>query len=250
MPKIETYPEPLAQIYDQVMGYFDYSNSAKIVEDIVQQYLGDSVKPSILELGIGTGALALELIALGYPVEGIDHSHAMLSRAREKGLPQNSLHNHDVKDFSLDHHFGVIVSHAGPLRIDYTHERGYFFETFLASEREVIVALNNISNHLMHSGIFLMGVQSAPGRDYKTRSTSEYIKLEDGYEATKVITEQGNVRIKRREVKKDGRVLVSIEHRFRVLDLERFDKLALRYGLQDRGLDPTQHFHVYIKAQE
>jgi len=145
MPEIETFPEPVAQTYDQVMGYFDYGKSAEIIDDIVQSYWNDVIKPSILEIGIGTGALALELRALEYDVEGIDHSPAMLTRAIQKGIGRQTLHLCDIKDFSLRKKFGAIISHAGPLRVSYTTERGYFFETYLLSEDEINTAVGNVS---------------------------------------------------------------------------------------------------------
>src|SRR3989344_8594540 len=113
MQQVETFPEEVAQIYDTIMGYFDYRKSAKIIDDILKNRLPGVANPSILELGIGTGALALELIALGYEVEGIDHSSGMLARAKEKGL--QNLHLANVRDFNLGRDYHAIMSHAGPL---------------------------------------------------------------------------------------------------------------------------------------
>ena len=246
MQKVETFPKSVAQIYDQIMGYFDYEKSARTIDDIIKNHWYGTAKPDVLEIGIGTGNIASALIELGYNVEGIDHSSAMLARAKEK-FPEILLHHADIKDFSLDKLFGVVLSHAGPLRMDYAPERGYFFETYLESKQDVEKALQNVSRHLMQDGIFLMSVQTAPGRERTMSSTPIYEQLEGGYVATKVITDEGNIRIKRRELRKDGRLVASITHRFLVLDLNEFSETALRYNLQDRGLDSTEHFCIYLR---
>ena len=82
----------------------------------------------------------------------------------------------------------------------------------------------------------------------KHSSTPEYELLEDGYVATKVIEERGNIRIKRRELSKDGKLVGGITHRFFVIDLNEFNELALRYGLQDNGFDATKHAYLYSEV--
>ncbi|MBS3145697.1 class I SAM-dependent methyltransferase [Candidatus Woesearchaeota archaeon] len=223
MQQVETFPEEVAQIYDTIMGYFDYRKSAKIIDDILKNRLPGVANPSILELGIGTGALALELIALGYEVEGIDHSSGMLARASKKGL--HHLYHDNVIDFDLGRDYHTIISHAGPLRMDYTPERGHFFETYLTSKQELKQALQNVSTHLKQDGIFLMSVQNTPGSDKKMRSTPEYGELGE-FVAKKDITDNGNRRIKRRELWKGDQLIVGITHQFLVWGLEEFNELA------------------------
>lgn len=242
--KIETFTEPVAGIYDNVMGYFDYGESARTIDDLIRSK-GQGLERSVLEVGIGTGALALGLISLGYEVEGIDHSPSMLAIAREKGL--SLLHQADVKDFSLGKKFGCVLSHAGPLRVDYTSQRGYFFETYLESEQEVASSVRNISSHLESGGLFVMTIQTAPGRKQEMSSTPEYQDLGEGYAATKDITEEGNTRLKERKLIRHGELVASITHRFLVLELDRFNELAMVHGLEYKGHNQTNHFYYYRK---
>src|SRR3989344_6007395 len=100
---IETYPIKVAEIYDKIMGYFNYKKSAALIDNIIKE----DNKIKILEIGIGTGSLALELIKLGYEVEGIDHSPAMLTKAKEKGLSSQILHLCDAKNFNLKKKFSI-----------------------------------------------------------------------------------------------------------------------------------------------
>ena len=102
------FPEEIANVYDTIMHYFDYKTSARLIDDIIKRNKPNS-KPSLLELGIGTGSLAIELQQLGYSIEGIDQSQAMLTRAIKKGLSLQSLHEGDVTNFSLGKEFGVLI---------------------------------------------------------------------------------------------------------------------------------------------
>lgn len=71
----ESYGEAFADVYDD--WYFDVSDVAATVEFLAG--LAPQRGP-LLELGVGTGRLALPLDAAGFDVTGIDASAAMLAR--------------------------------------------------------------------------------------------------------------------------------------------------------------------------
>jgi len=72
----------LALVYDAVMAHVDYARWARYAHRCLQRHADPS---SILELGAGTGALALELQPLGdYDYLATDGAAAMVDRAREK----------------------------------------------------------------------------------------------------------------------------------------------------------------------
>lgn len=74
----DTYGESFADVYDQ--WYPDVSDTEATVTRILEL-----AEPGlIVELGIGTGRLALPLTAAGRSVRGIDSSPAMLERLHEK----------------------------------------------------------------------------------------------------------------------------------------------------------------------
>jgi SAM-dependent methyltransferase len=75
------YDEARAARYDT--SYPEaFAQAAAIVESLAR--LAGPPPARILELGIGTGRLALPLAARGYQVEGVDDSAPMLARLREK----------------------------------------------------------------------------------------------------------------------------------------------------------------------
>jgi SAM-dependent methyltransferase len=79
----EVYNQRCADVYDQWFGYFD-----EAAVDVLEELAGGG---RVLELGIGTGMVALPLAARGVEVHGIDASPEMVAALRAKpggdGLP-------------------------------------------------------------------------------------------------------------------------------------------------------------------
>ncbi len=74
----DSYGESFADVYDEWYG--DVSDVEATVDTVVALAAGEPV----LELGIGTGRLALPLAARGLEIHGIDASPAMVARLRAK----------------------------------------------------------------------------------------------------------------------------------------------------------------------
>jgi SAM-dependent methyltransferase len=72
----------------------------------------------ILELGCGTGRVAIPLAQAGYHVTGIDISDAMLAEAREKSAREGAAVTWvraDVRDFDLGQRFALVIFPANAL---------------------------------------------------------------------------------------------------------------------------------------
>ncbi len=63
-------------------AFYNYGEDAKIASDLISDYRGKDRK--ILEVGSGTGNMAVELTKLGNEVDGIDNSPSMLDSAERK----------------------------------------------------------------------------------------------------------------------------------------------------------------------
>lgn len=72
----EVYNQRLADVYDEWFGYFD-----EAAVDVLESLAGGG---RALELGVGTGTVALPLAARGVRVEGIDASTEMVAALRAK----------------------------------------------------------------------------------------------------------------------------------------------------------------------
>ncbi|MGX2996254.1 class I SAM-dependent methyltransferase [Streptomyces sp. JNUCC 64] len=75
-PGSSAYGESLADVYDLL-----YATSGPIVDAVVAFLAGERPAPAtLLELGVGTGRLAVPLARHGYRVHGVDASAAMLRK--------------------------------------------------------------------------------------------------------------------------------------------------------------------------
>lgn len=133
-----TYGDRIADVYDDL--YINQMDPSAAVELLAQ--LADGGRA--LELGIGTGRVALPLAARGVDVSGIDASEEMVGKLRAKpggdGIPVTM---GDFADVDVEGKFALIYVP---------------FTTFFAlpSQAEQIRCLGNVSNHLEDHGAFVV----------------------------------------------------------------------------------------------
>jgi SAM-dependent methyltransferase len=100
-PKEETYNRRLADVYDRWFGYFD-----EAAVDVLEELAGGG---RALELGVGTGLVALPLAARGVPVHGIDASPEMVAELRAKpGGDELPVTLGDFADVSVEGEFSLV----------------------------------------------------------------------------------------------------------------------------------------------
>jgi SAM-dependent methyltransferase len=131
-----TYGERIAHIYDE--WYSDYEESAV---DLLQELAG---RGRVLELGIGTGRVALPLLRRGVHVSGIDASEAMIARLRAKtGGADIEVVLGNFAEIDLDTRFDLIY---------------VVFNTFfnLQTQEEQVKCFRSVAEHLTHQGVFLI----------------------------------------------------------------------------------------------
>ena len=73
------YNHEISQYYDAIMEAGYNPNDHKVAADAIVKILGSRKK--VLELGIGTGLLAEQLVAKGIDLSGFDFSESMLEKA-------------------------------------------------------------------------------------------------------------------------------------------------------------------------
>ena len=101
-----------------------------------------------LELGVGTGRVALRLARAGLAVAGIDGSPHMLARLRQKLdaepaiAPRVRLYEADMRDFALGERFDLVFCAANT------------FQHLLTTDHQV-AALTCVAAHLAPGGVFV-----------------------------------------------------------------------------------------------
>lgn len=103
------------QDYDSIPEHRVHSEQEKeIWKDVLVQSFGTTKKLKVLDIGTGTGFLALLLAEMGHDVTGADWSKSMLEKAKEKANNSNlsiKFMVDDAEDLSFeDDLFDVVVS--------------------------------------------------------------------------------------------------------------------------------------------
>jgi SAM-dependent methyltransferase len=131
----ERYDESSAEMFDPAV--------VQPVVDFLVELAGDG---AALELGIGTGRIALPLAQRGVRVHGIDLSEAMVAKLREKrGAEQ----------------IGVTIGDFATTTVDGTFSVAYLvFNTIgnLTTQQEQAACFQNVAAHLESGGCFVIEV--------------------------------------------------------------------------------------------
>ncbi len=136
-----TYGEKLAEIYDElILVPEDAEDAASFLSELV----GSEMALKALELGIGTGRIALPLTQKGIEVHGIDASEAMVKKLRDKpGGWDIPVSIGNFADFRLEERFSLVY---------------VVFNTFFAllSQEEQVRCFDNAARHLGEGGSFVI----------------------------------------------------------------------------------------------
>jgi SAM-dependent methyltransferase len=149
---VEPYGDAHTALYD--LFYADYDEDLEMYENFARR----SETPS-LELGTGTGRVALHLARAGLHVVGIDSAPAMLARLRAK-LDDDALMasrvrvcDGDMRSFELGERFDLIFCAANTFQ-------------HLTTTADQVAAFRCCARHLTAGGVFVAKIQSPRGVDW------------------------------------------------------------------------------------
>lgn len=131
-----TYDEACAEVYDQWFG-----SCEEAAVDLLAELAGAG---RVLELGIGSGLLALPLAARGIDLHGIDLSPAMVARLRAKpGGEAIPVTMGNFADVAVEGEFSLIF---------------VAYNTFFAlpTQDEQVRCFQNVAAHLTGDGVFVL----------------------------------------------------------------------------------------------
>lgn len=186
----ETYGERVAGVYDDWHSEYD-----PLMIDALAELAQDG---KALELGIGTGRIALPLSARNVEVHGIDAAPSMISRLRSKpGADRITVTQGSFADVSVEGEFALVY---------------VVFNTFfaLSSQEEQVRCFRNVAAHLSPGGCFVIEAfvpdltRFDHGQaNWATKVTEDLVELDVGRhdQATqrvvsqKVVITDGNVRL-------------------------------------------------------
>jgi SAM-dependent methyltransferase len=139
---------------EEVAARYDADSAAmfapEVVDPAVEFLAGLAGDGAALELGIGTGRIALPLAARGVPVHGIELSEAMVARLRAK--PGGA-------------EIGVTIGDFASATVDATFTLAYLvFNTIgnLTTQDAQVACFENVATHLKPGGCFVIEVGVPP----------------------------------------------------------------------------------------
>src|SRR5215218_4407795 len=138
------FGEAVAASYDEDSADMFQPSVLDPTVEFLAELAGDG---AALELGIGTGRIALPLARRGIPVHGIDLSEAMVARLRAK--PGAEQINVTIGDFAT-------TTVEGRFSLAYL-----VFNTIenLTSQDEQVACFQNVADHLEPGGCFVIEVE-------------------------------------------------------------------------------------------
>lgn len=125
---------------------YAYQADPAVVEPVVDFLAGLAGDGKVLELGIGTGRIALPLARRGVPVHGIDFSEAMVAQLRSK--PDGGQIPVTIGDFATT-------------TVDGTFSLAYLVVNTimnLTTQEEQVACFRNVAAHLEPGGCFVVEV--------------------------------------------------------------------------------------------
>ena len=140
LPDPSAYGERIAAVYDQ--WYADDAGHVTPVVDFLAGHAGDG---PALELGVGTGRIAIPLATRGLAVSGIDASPQMIAKLRDKvGGDRVAV---SIGDFT------EVNAEGGPFRLVYV-----VFNTFfgLLTQASQVRCFRNVAANLVPGGVFVI----------------------------------------------------------------------------------------------
>lgn len=157
---IESYGENIAAVYDEWYAAYD----VRMIDGLSELARGGRA----LELGIGTGRIALPLQERGVEVHGIDASESMLAKLRSKSGGENiPVRIGDFAQVDVEGRFDLIY---------------IVFNTFFAllTQEEQINCFRNVAAHLKDEGIFLLEVFVPDLKRFESGQTLRVVSLGEG----------------------------------------------------------------------
>jgi SAM-dependent methyltransferase len=155
---------PIAEIYD--FSYNDFLDDVDFYDNLAR-----AVDGPILELGVGSGRVAIPLAQAGYDVVGIDNSPAMLEQARlrleSEGTGEGSLElvRGEMTGFGFERQFGMVFCAANT------------FQHMLTTQDQA-ACLRCAAKSLSPRGIFAMSIRSPVTVDWDEVDTPAPLLLD------------------------------------------------------------------------
>lgn len=167
------------------LDYSDFDEDLEFYENFARRAGGP-----VLELGVGTGRVAVPLAEAGIEVWGIDNDASMLARADGNAPSQVAdllhLQQADMREFSLDKEFALVFAGFGA-----------FHHLLTTDDQER--CLRCVREHLLPGGLFICDLRPLLEDEWEFGETTPLF-----YDWTRTLPETGETVMRSHTVRADG----------------------------------------------
>lgn len=138
----------IAPLYDHLMQHAPYDQWVTFSTEIFNNYGNDTQK--IIDLGCGTGEIAVRLASKGYQIFGVDNSLEMLSYAEQKAFEKNlsiQWFHQDLRQLDGFNELDAAISYCDVIN-------------YVTLENELKDVFNQVYRLLKEDGIFIFDIHS------------------------------------------------------------------------------------------
>ncbi len=228
------YSKNIAKYYD-IVTYYDYD---KVADSFTSCIEGKHV----LELGVGTGQVALRLAKLGFVVDGIDNSEPMLNAARRKLRKEKidvrrrtRFYLQSASDIRLKGPYDAVISQGGVLAWV-----GPNIESYLKSKNITYSLLRRIYEILKKGGSLIISIQQVRP---KVRKAS----FPDAMFYSGITKMKDNVLIVTHILQKNNKILAKQTFEKLVLTKSEFEKNVSGIGFKITGKNRSGLHYILTK---
>ncbi len=162
-----SYNEVFARIYDRALDILPYDKMADFLGEVFNK---KSIQPkSLLDLGCGTGSLAIIFAKAGYEVTGLDLSVDMLSMAQQKSYEEGleiAFINQSMSELDLMGKYDVIYSFGDALN-------------YLIDDEDLLSAFKGVNEYLSDDGYFIFDVNTI--EKFRAYGDNTFTESEDDF---------------------------------------------------------------------
>jgi len=235
--KENIYSSSISRYYDKIIlaGYYSLKSSAKELRKIFGE------KKNILEVGIGTGLLAKEMVTLGYHISGIDFSKNMLNRAKKRLGKKSKFYLQDILELTLPEKYGGVYSEGGIWWFS-REKKGLFLQSHLLTKHENLLALKKLSKVLENNGLLAINIQ-------KKHKTSSDINIGGNLKYSQKVIDKGKYINKEYFVKSKKNIVAYQRSKFRRFKKNEEKDLFDKSGFRLIKINKNKHFIVLKKIK-
>lgn len=227
------YNPEISKWYDAIMAAGYNPNNHKAAADAIVKILGSRKK--VLELGIGTGLLAEQLVESGIELSGFDFSEYMLEKAAVRLGNRVKLYQQDIVNLDLPETYEAAVSQGGV----WVAIRDGFLDSHLTGYQRNLQGLTKVAQHLNQNGLLILNI--GPDQEDLT------MKLSDDAEYSQRVMFKGNQYEKDYFVKRGNEIIAYQHCVYARFNPEESAQLMNQAGFRNLGNDDSNSFVVFYK---